>query len=341
MDALATMEPASMQQAMSLAATLAKSGLIPRALQNKPGDVLVVLLTGRELGLGPMQSLRTIHVVDGKAVLSADLIIALCVRQRSVCRYFRLVRSTDDVAEYETLREGSPEPTRLAFTKAQAQQAGVLGKQNWRNWPAAMMRARCGAALARAVYPDLAAGLYDPDELDHPAAMQPPTEAEVVPLRPEATPSPALPAQRGPVVDAFLDQKAADEHAERAGHSAAVVESGRIEHRTEVERVRKALGGEVESVKVEGVVLVGQHKDKKAEVLSDQQLTAEVALFEERIGAGDVKAALAKGKRPKWLDDAEATLAVLRAEVERRIHGAQREYDARLDSMLAEPGAAG
>jgi hypothetical protein len=28
-----------------------------------------------------------------------------------------------------------------------------------------MLRARCGAAIARAVYPDLVAGIYDPDEV--------------------------------------------------------------------------------------------------------------------------------------------------------------------------------
>src|SRR5690606_17440997 len=42
--------------------------------------------------------------------------------------------------------------------------AGLTGRQNWKAHPAAMLRARASAALARAVYPDVAMGIYDPDE---------------------------------------------------------------------------------------------------------------------------------------------------------------------------------
>lgn len=157
---------AALDQALTLSNRLAKSGLIPRALQNKPDDVLVVLLRGQELGLGPMQALAGIHVIEGKGVCSADLIVGLCARRREVCEYFRLVESSADRAVYETKRAGSPEPTRLTFTMADAQRAGLTGKDNWKRHPAAMLRARCSAQLARAVYPDLAMGLYDTDEAE-------------------------------------------------------------------------------------------------------------------------------------------------------------------------------
>src|SRR5690606_14566168 len=80
------------------------------------------------------------------------------------CKYFRLVESTDERATYETLREGEPEPTRITWTIQQAAKAGLTGRQNWKAHPAAMLRARASAALARAVYPDVAMGIYDPDE---------------------------------------------------------------------------------------------------------------------------------------------------------------------------------
>src|SRR5690606_27529948 len=41
---------------------------------------------------------------------------------------------------------------------------GLTGRSNWKAHPAAMLRARASAALARAVYPDVAMGIYDPDE---------------------------------------------------------------------------------------------------------------------------------------------------------------------------------
>lgn len=161
----APFEPETLDQAERLAMMLSKSTLLPRALQGKPGDVLVVLITGRELGLSPMQAIRGIHVIDGRPCMAADLMAALVQRRRDVCEWFRLVHSDDNRAVYETLRVGHPAPVKMEWTMEQAKAAGVAGKDNWRKYPAAMLRARCAAALIRAVYPDLMHGVYDPEEL--------------------------------------------------------------------------------------------------------------------------------------------------------------------------------
>lgn len=147
-----------------LAKTLSVSALIPAALHNKTPDVLAVMLTGQELGLGPMQSLRAIQIIKGKPTLSADLMGALCRQRRDICEYIKLVESTALVARYETKRAGDPSPTPMSFTIEQAKTAGLTG-DNWQKYPAAMLRARALSALCRAVYPDLILGLYDPEEL--------------------------------------------------------------------------------------------------------------------------------------------------------------------------------
>lgn len=153
-------------QAMDLAKVLAKSGLIPGPLREKPADVLTVLLKGHELGLRPMQALSEMHVIDGKAGASAKLKVALCLQRADVCLYFRLVESTPAKAVFETQRKGSPQPTRMEYTIEQASVAGLLGKQNWKSHPAAMLRARASGALADAVYADIVQGLLLIDELD-------------------------------------------------------------------------------------------------------------------------------------------------------------------------------
>lgn len=182
--------PSNMAEAEQLSVRLAQSALLPDGLRGKPGDVLVTLITGHELGLSPMQAIRGLHVVKGRAVMSADLAVALTKRHPS-CRYFRVVASDDKAATYETLREGDPEPTRMTFTAEQARQAG-LGGDNWRKYPAAMLRARCSLALARAVYSDIMLGVYDPDELGVPAPA--PT-----PMMEERTVAPPPPAVVAPV----------------------------------------------------------------------------------------------------------------------------------------------
>nr|PZN71285.1 MAG: hypothetical protein DIU57_21300 [Pseudomonadota bacterium] len=151
------------ERAEQIAVRLSKSTLLPSALRGKPADLAVIMITGHELGLSPMQALRGLHVVEGRPVLSADLIVGL-VKKHPACKYFRLVESTDERATYETLREGEPEPTRITWTIQQAVKAGLTGRSNWKAHPAAMLRARASAALARAVYPDVAMGIYDPDE---------------------------------------------------------------------------------------------------------------------------------------------------------------------------------
>lgn len=159
-------EPRDIPDAVRLAQILVASRLLPRSIAT-PEAAFAVICTGRELGLTAMQSLRSIHIIEGKPTMSADLMVAL-VKRSPVCRYFRLAESTAERAVYETARRDDPEPTRLAFTMGEAQAAGVAGKDNWKRFPAAMLRARAASALVRAVYPDVLLGVYDSDsgELD-------------------------------------------------------------------------------------------------------------------------------------------------------------------------------
>lgn len=157
-------------QADALGATAvvaASSALAPDALRNRPQDALIVLMAGRELGFAPMQSLRMLSVIKGKVTLSADATVAL-VRRSGECVEWRCVETTPSRATYTTRRKGDTEPTVLTWTIEQAQRAGLVGGQGWRSYPEAMLRARCASALARIVYPDLVAGIYDPDELAAP-----------------------------------------------------------------------------------------------------------------------------------------------------------------------------
>ena len=164
----------------------AASSLAPDALRGKPNDALIVLMAGRELGLAPMQSMRMLGVIKGKVTLAADATVAL-VRRSGECVEWRLVESTDKRATYTTRRKGDTEPTTLTWTIEQAQRAGLTGGTGWRSYPEAMLRARCAAALARIVYPDLVAGIYDPDEL-----AQPLEQVKPAPIDEQSKPAPMV-----------------------------------------------------------------------------------------------------------------------------------------------------
>jgi hypothetical protein len=161
------LEPHNFAEAEALATKISQANL-GAATAHAP-KVLAVVLAGRELGLTAMQSIRSIHLIEGKVTLSADLMVALCKRSRD-CKFFRLVKSDATIATYETEREGEGK-TPMSFTIEEAKAANLTGRDNWKKYPAAMLRARCSAALARAVYPDLMVGIYDPEEISEGASV--------------------------------------------------------------------------------------------------------------------------------------------------------------------------
>lgn len=175
-------EPEDTEAAFRLAQRLHAGKLLSKSITS-PEAAFTIILAGREIGLTVMQSLRLIHVIDGKISYSADLQMALCLKQPELCEYFKCLETTDKIARFETKRVGK-DPQELSFTIAEAEQAQLVNKDNWRKYPKAMLRARCIAALARLVYPELMAGMYDPDELERDDAA-PQQQAQVKALRRE------------------------------------------------------------------------------------------------------------------------------------------------------------
>jgi hypothetical protein len=183
-------ELASWRAMREQASELVKSGFLPRAV-NTPEKAMAIIQTGKELGLGPMQALRSIHIIEGKPTMSADLIagLALAKLPGSV---LRVSESSDKQCVIEAGRAGQ-KLTSFTYTMTDAQRAGLAGKDNWKKHPRAMLRARAITEAARAIFPDTCVGLYDPDELG--AVTGPSGEVVELPRVVEVTP---LSPHRGP-----------------------------------------------------------------------------------------------------------------------------------------------
>lgn len=184
----------TMEQAQGLAKTLAPSALLPDTLRGKPGDVLIVLLTGAELGLGPMQSLRSLSVVKGKAVMSADLMLAL-VKKSPACEYLVMSEYTPERVTFKTKRKGDPGETVVTFTKADAERAGLWGNNTWKSYPQAMLKARAASTICRAVFPDVCLGIYDETEAVADFRLAPSQLPAVAPPLPPPTDTYAVKAE--------------------------------------------------------------------------------------------------------------------------------------------------
>ena len=162
------LEPRTMDEACLLSKRLHESRMF--SAYGTPQAVLSTVLLGRELGMPAMASLRSVHVIDGRHSLSADLMVALVLKS-GLAEYFQLVESTDKICTFTTKRKGAPKATTLSYTIEDAEKAGLLfvrpGKKPgpWHTIPRPMLRARGKSELARLEYPDLLAGLYTPEEL--------------------------------------------------------------------------------------------------------------------------------------------------------------------------------
>lgn len=138
-------------------------GFVPRDMVGQPHAIAAAILTGQELGIGPMQSLRSVHVIDGRPTIGADLMLALAIRAGVRHQW---IESTEQVARLRLTREGF-EPHEHTFSIREAQAARLTGKGNWQKYPAAMLRARCLSAALRAFCPDvLGSGVYVEGEID-------------------------------------------------------------------------------------------------------------------------------------------------------------------------------
>ena len=165
-----------MTPAVELARAVANTEFVPRSLRGNPAAITAAILFGDEVGLGPMQSLAKIAVIEGKPTLAAEAQRALIL---AAGHELWIEESSATRATVAGRRRDSETTSRITWTLDDAKRAGLAGRQNWRQYPRQMLLARASAELARAVFADAIGGLAATeefvDEVD-PNAVEPPTE---------------------------------------------------------------------------------------------------------------------------------------------------------------------
>jgi hypothetical protein len=153
----------TLRASMDYAHALAQSNLLPAQYRLKPANVLWALEYGRTIGLTPMAAITGVHVIEGKPTASAGLISGLVRRAGHRLR----VRGDDTKAVVEIVRSDDPEYTfRTEWTLERARTAGLTNKSVWKQYPAAMLKARAVAECARDACEEVLFGLhYTPEEL--------------------------------------------------------------------------------------------------------------------------------------------------------------------------------
>ena len=152
-------------QQLQMADVMAKSGLLPKTLDTKE-KVFIALQWGVELGLSPMVAVTNIAVVNGRPTLSADIMYAI-VRNNPDYAGIEWRRKDNTVADVVIKRRNgnAVEEFNGYYDIDMAKRAGLFDKENWRKYPERMLKHRALSFALRDAFPDVLAGLYNPDEM--------------------------------------------------------------------------------------------------------------------------------------------------------------------------------
>jgi hypothetical protein len=154
--------PTTIKEAIEFAELLSKSSLVPKDFVGNPGNIIVAIQWGAEVGLAPMQAMQNIAVINGRPCLWGDAVLAL-VRASGL-----LDAINEEVSEAGatcTVKRRGSVPVSRAFTVEDAKRAGLWGKAGpWTTYPKRMLQMRARAFALRDEFTDVLKGMHVAEE---------------------------------------------------------------------------------------------------------------------------------------------------------------------------------
>lgn len=141
-----------------MAACMANSGLF--GVKN-PVQALALMLIAQAEGMHPATAARDYHVIQGRPSLKADAMLARFQAAGGKVEWHEYTE-TVCAATFSHPAGGSVE---IEWTIEMAKKASLTGKDVWKQYPRAMLRARVISEGIRTVYPGVLAGMYTPEEV--------------------------------------------------------------------------------------------------------------------------------------------------------------------------------
>ena len=163
----------------TMAIAVAKSGLFG---MKTPEQALALMLVAQSEGLHPARAALEYHIIQGRPSLKADAMLSRF--QNAGGKVAWLSYTDEDVTgEFSHPSGGS---IKIQWTIKMATNAGLTKNPTWKQYPRAMLRARCISEGIRTVYPGVSVGIYTPEEV----ADFAPVEKDVTPQQSAPTPTP-------------------------------------------------------------------------------------------------------------------------------------------------------
>jgi len=183
-----------------MASAVAKSGLF--GIKTPEQGVALMLIAQAE-GLHPAIAARDYHVIQNRPALKTDAMLARFQQAGGKVAYGEYTESCVS-ATFSHPAGGS---ITVEWTMDMARKAGLAGKDNWKNYPRAMLRARVISEGIRTVFPGCVVGTYSVEEVQ---------DFDDSPAKPQK--AARRPVQVSDVSEAVLTQEAPAEPFDSEGH---------------------------------------------------------------------------------------------------------------------------
>lgn len=141
-----------------IAQAIAASGLFGL---KEPKHAFALMLVAQAEGRHPASVAQEYDIIQGRPALKSQAVLG---RFQLAGGSVKWIESTDErcVAEFTHPQGGT---LSVEWDMARARQAGVAGKDTWKKYPRAMLRARVAAEGVRAVFPACLGGIYSAEEV--------------------------------------------------------------------------------------------------------------------------------------------------------------------------------
>ena len=194
-----SLAPTTFAEATKFAEMIAQSDFCPKEMRGKPGNVMVAMQFGAEVGLPGLQALQNIAVINGKPSIYGDAALAVI---RAHPRFASIHER--DPGEALTKGEGRCEiQTRdgirvvRTFSTDEAKKANLWSKPGpWSQYPGRMLQMRARSFAMRDALPEALKGLSIREEVED---FGPPVIATTKPDAPAVTTE--APAEQASTID--------------------------------------------------------------------------------------------------------------------------------------------
>ena len=163
--------PKNLSEAMDFAKMIASSSFCPPSMRGKPGDVILAMQMGSEVGLNPMQAIQNIAVINSRPCLWGDAALAVVINCSAYVSHREWsegsIEGGDFIAYCGVTRKGSSEEHIKSYSISDAKRAGLWTKPGiWQQYPERMLQMRARAFAIRDKFADALRGLYVREEVE-------------------------------------------------------------------------------------------------------------------------------------------------------------------------------